>query len=232
MNIPAEKLKSILNDSARFKKVSYKGCRATFDVGFCNGKETEFIDSIENLINTGQHIKGDKTTTVVIANYAGRKIVIKKYHDKGFIHAIRHAIKGSRAQKNLYFANLLPMLNIKTANILLCLEKTGMFFTKESYIVMNYIDGPHLREFLQSEDIGKSKKQQEILNARLLFNTLKSHNITFGDPKLANLIIHDNQMYIIDLDSMLYHKIPLIFMIKSHRTMEKLEKRIADEMKV
>lgn len=229
MNIPAKKFKSILNNTTRFKKISYKNYCATFDANFCSGKETEFIDSLESLISTGLHIKGDKTTSVIIANYAGRKIVIKKYHDKGFIHAIRHAIKGSRAQKNLYFANLLPLLNIKTANILLCLENRKLLFTRESYIVMEYIEGPHLREFLQSKDIDKSQKQQEILKAQTLFDKLTSYNITYSDPKLANLIIHDNQIYIIDLDSMLYHKIPLIFKFKSHKTIKKFNQRIAQQ---
>lgn len=228
MSLSIQQFNRHFKDLVTSKRICHNGYSAVFDDEFCSDSETNFIENMEELIRNGDILMTNATTTIIISNYNGKRIVIKKYNYKGLIHSIRHTIKGSRARKNLYFSKLLPLIDIKTPKVLLCLEKKYLFLKKESYLILEYIEGPHVRDFLKSDQTKASEKEAVINRVRNIFNKLFVHHITHNDPKLANLIFNNNELYLIDLDSMILHRTIPSFMFYSHKVSKKLEQRFKE----
>ena len=100
-----------------------------------------FLQSIDELMQSGQILKNGDTCFVSRINLAGQDIVVKRYNHKGIIHSARHTIKKSRARRCWLHAHWLSMLNIATPRPLAYVEQRRKKLVWKSYLITKYVDG-------------------------------------------------------------------------------------------
>ena len=82
-------------------------------------------------------------------------------------------------------------------------------------VINEFIDGPKLNEILSDPNIPEKEKQEVVKRAMELLEKLEKHRITHGDLKHTNIIISPEGVCLIDLDSLMRHRIKWFFQIKN-----------------
>ncbi len=125
-------LRKCLRTNARYLRVKTGKYLAVFDRNFCEGAEPiDFIEQIDALMDKGQTLKNDKTSYISRLMWNDSDIVVKRYNHRGFIHSLRHTIKGSRARRAWLYAHRLRMLGIATPRPLAYIEqRNGVLFVE------------------------------------------------------------------------------------------------------
>ncbi len=189
-----------------FQQIRLGRRRGIFLTDFCT-KDTaaEFLRQIETLMETGVQLKDDTATRVVRCTYNNRDIVIKRYNYQGGWHSLRHTIKGSRAKKCWRFGHQLTAAHIPCAAPLGLIEERVFGIVRQSYIVNEFVEGPLLHDVINRP--GHSPQEQEAVmkKAVRLLEDMGRFYMTHADMKPANMIIHEGQPVLIDLDSMQQH---------------------------
>jgi len=180
---------------------------AMFDRSFCEGVEPfDFIEQIDTLMNKGQIFKNDQTSCVSRLMWNGRDIMVKRYNHKGFIHSLRHTIKGSRARRAWLNAHRLRMLGIATPKPLAYIEQRKKPFVWKSYLVTEYVRGPNLKRLLQDNNITEEKWSMITQQVTDIVGKLGKYLITHGDLKHSNILITENGPVLTDLDVMKFRR--------------------------
>jgi tRNA A-37 threonylcarbamoyl transferase component Bud32 len=149
-------------------------------------------------------LKKGNTTTVVRFNVDGQDLVVKRYNVKNPVHGLRLAFKKSRADLSWYSAHLLLEYGINTPKPIAMREVRLGPFRNRAYLICDYIEGTSAREYFQEPPSkGENDLPQQILR---MFERLESLLVSHGDMKATNIMIHDGQAFLIDLDSMAVHK--------------------------
>ena len=78
-------------------------------------------------------LKSDRTSTVVLTSFDGRKIVLKRYNTRSFWHGFRRAVRRSRAANCWEAAARFRELGIDTARPVAMVEKRFGPFTGRAY---------------------------------------------------------------------------------------------------
>lgn len=221
-----KKVNKLLQDENKFKRVRCGDFRGIFDLDFCAGQETDFICKIEQIMSSGTFIKRGSATTVVKANYAGKDIVIKRYNYQGFLHAIRHTIKGTRAEKSWKYSLYLLEAGIRTPRALAYITSRKHGLSGASYIINECIDTLTLSNLLHKNQINDEIIELVSDFCSLLQENLKKLRISHNDLKPSNILIKDHKVYLIDLDGMLVHNWGLYFLNRHSKDMTAMEKRI------
>jgi tRNA A-37 threonylcarbamoyl transferase component Bud32 len=180
-------------------------------------KPSGFIEKIDSLMDKGQIIKNDNTTSVSRVEYNSKDIIIKRYNHKGIIHSIRHTIKKSRAHRGWRYANRLRELNIATAKPLAYIEQRKGFFIWKSYFVTEYL--------LQDSNIAEKEKLKKIKQVLELVDKIGRFKISHGDLKHTNILITDNGPVLIDLDGIKFHKLNCCYRMKRARDLKRFAKK-------
>lgn len=162
----------------------------------------EFLRALDALTESGQVLKDDVATRVVRCTYNGCDIVIKRYNHQGWVHSVRHTIKGSRAQKSWTYGHRLAEAGVAAAAPLGVIEERICGVVKRSWIVNAYVDGPLLYDVMNREGYSPQERQSVLAKSQALLNQMGRHGLVHEDMKPANLIIHDGCPVLIDLDSM------------------------------
>ncbi|MFA5554209.1 MAG: lipopolysaccharide kinase InaA family protein [Phycisphaerae bacterium] len=208
----ARGLKKAVRTSKRYVKISEKGYKGVFDRKFYESIEPlSFIRQIDKLMSNGKILKDGNTCYVSQIRFSGIELVIKRYNHKGFFHAIRNSIKGSRASKCWLNGHLLAMLNIPTPKPLAFFEQHEGLVIRQSYIITEYIDCPKLSEILRQPDTDTEKKQRLKKLAAVTVDKMHRNKITHGDLKHSNILIRENTAIVTDLDGMTVHCLKALF---------------------
>jgi tRNA A-37 threonylcarbamoyl transferase component Bud32 len=157
-------------------------------------------------MDKGQILKNGNTCFVSHLRWNDKDIVIKRYNHKGFIHSLRHTIKGSRARQGWLHAHRLMMLQIPTPKPLAYIEQWKGLLIWKSYLVTEYVDGQQLYHFLQDGSITQQQRSATTQQVMDLLNNLGQYRISHGDLKHTNILITDNGPVLTDLDGMRVHK--------------------------
>jgi hypothetical protein len=102
---------------------------------------------------------------------------------------------------------------LKTINPIALIEDYAFFARTGSYAVCEYIDGMTLKAYFRNPNISDTDKN--IIASKLVQDIHKWHalGVTHGDPKASNIVIRQNQIYLIDAEDI---KIPKTRWSKKH----------------
>jgi tRNA A-37 threonylcarbamoyl transferase component Bud32 len=136
---------------------------------------------------------------------AGRPLLVKRYNIKGFRHWLRRFWRPSRAWHSWREGNRLMFLGIPTPKPLAVSEQRTLWLRGRACLVVEYLEGEDiLASFAPFLNSPPPEAQLQALD--LLFTALLNERISHGDMKGHNLIWHDGQWALIDLDAMRQHR--------------------------
>jgi len=170
-----------------------------------------FLRVLDGLVQSGQVLKDDVATRVVRCTFNGCDIVIKRYNHQGRRHSVRHTIKGTRAMKSWTYGHRLMQAGVATAAPLGVLEERAHGIIRQSWIINEYVEGPLLFDVMNSGRYSDAERQAVLGKSQALLNRMGRHRLVHEDMKPANLIIHDGNPVLIDLDSMQRYRWPFYF---------------------
>lgn len=132
---------------------------------------------------------GSHGRSYVIADYNDSQIFIKSFKEKGLPGFIRNRIS-SRGKREYRLGNFLLSRSIKTAKPLgYGVSRMG------SYIIQKWIEGRSLLTVFK-----ESERHSELLEMLAVFlNILKMHHVRHNDLHSDNILVCDEQLYLIDL---------------------------------
>jgi RIO-like serine/threonine protein kinase len=214
-------LRKLLRTGTRQIRIKAGKFRAVFDRSFVDGINIEdFFEKMDSMMNSGRILKRGNTCYVSRLSLNDRDIVIKRYNYKGFFHSIRNTIKGSRARRGWLFGHLLEMLNVPTPKPLGYIEARNGLLVVRSYIVMEFVDGTKLEQFLQGEGVSEQKRSQIKQQIIELLDRLAFYKVTHGDLKHTNILINGGRLVLTDLDSMRLRKSKFSYRLFRDRDIE------------
>ena len=197
-------LKKIFRECSEFICRRQHGQFAVYRRDHDNEELRRLIKSPDNYIaaETSKYLKQGRSSTVAITQFGKKQIVIKRYNTKNFWKAIGRMGRRTRASKSWMNAHRLIINNIKTALPIALIENKKGPFVSSAYFISEYVAGPNIMEFFRDESVGQERKRSLAQSIRQLFSTMRNLRISHGDMKASNIIIHDDQPYVMDLDSM------------------------------
>ena len=216
-------LEKCMRTSKKVLKIRTSQHFALFDRSFIDSvNPINFINQIDSLMDAGRILKRGNTCYVSAVCFNDRRIVIKRYNDKGFFHSLRHTIKGCRARRCWLYGHRLGMLNIPSPKPLAFIEQKKGVLVRRSYIVTEYVEGQKLYDFLKNNQ----PEQQKFLlikeQLKILMKKLSKYCITHGDLKHTNILVTKNTFVLTDLDSLKFHRFEFIYKIRQSKDIKRL----------
>jgi tRNA A-37 threonylcarbamoyl transferase component Bud32 len=161
-----------------------------------------FLADPDSFITEQQLLKDGNSSTVAKIKINERNYVLKRYNIKSFWHGISRAFRPSRAHHSWCNACALEMLGVATAHPFLYLEERIFWlFRKRAYFLCEYIEELDLGTALEKKEL-KSSENEIVVLFRDLFKIMADYRISHGDMKATNFLLHDKELYVLDLDSM------------------------------
>lgn len=149
-------------------------------------------------------LKDGGSSTVTRASVNGREVVIKRYNIKGLGHWLTRFWRPSRAWHSWLAGWRLQFLGIATPQPLAMIERRLGPLRREAWLITEYCPGRNLLAHLG--ETGDHIPDQQTAEALLqLFGQLVEAQISHGDFKATNLLWHEDQVKLIDLDAMRAH---------------------------
>ena len=159
----------------------------------------------DSVFNGKPLLKDGGSSTVTRATVGGREMVIKRYNIKGFGHWLTRFWRPSRAWNSWLAAWRLEFLGIATPRPLAMIERRIGPWRRQAWLISEYCPGPNLLQ--QLGETGAAIPDPMTADALLgTFNQLVAASISHGDFKATNLLWHDRQVVLIDLDVMQAHR--------------------------
>ena len=150
-------------------------------------------------------LKDGGSSSVTRVESAGHALIIKRYNIKGLVHWLSRFWRPSRAWHSWLAGHQLHFLGIATPAPLAMIESRFGWMRRRAWLVTEFCSGPNLLDLLGPD--GKSVPTSEQSDALLgMLAQLHQARITHGDFKATNLLWHAEHVWLIDLDSMQFHK--------------------------
>ena len=178
------------------------------------------MKQIDSMMDNGCILKNGNTCYVCRLVWNGKDVVVKRYNHKGFIHSLRHTIKGSRARRGWLYGNRLGMLNIATPKPLAYVEKRKGLLLWESYIITEYVQGQKFYDFLRDDKVA-NQRSKAVERTKELLDNLGEYHISHGDLKHTNILLTETGPMIIDLDAMKAHRWGWLYKIRRAKDIER-----------
>jgi len=174
----------------------------------------KFLDLCSNLdkaiASSKKLLKDDAASTVCVIEYQGQELVVKRSNIRGFFHGIKYALHRSRAKRNLINAQKLKSLGIKTFDIFAIVENRFGFLKGRSYLICSHLKGTDARTYYALDAVLDPQWQMVAKNIVSMINNLSKARVSHRDLNLSNIIIIDNQPWLIDLDGMRQYWLPFV----------------------
>lgn len=153
--------------------------------------------TLENALTGAEVIKDGNSAKVFRLELAGEPVVVKRYRSKGPIHRFRRWFK-PRPRIAWRNGQALNLLRIPTAEPLALVERRWGPGAAECHLVMRDLGALDLAA--ETRAFGwRPGRLEQIAN---LFLQLAAAGLTHGDAKATNFLIHNDQVHLIDLDSL------------------------------
>ena len=167
----------------------------------------EVLADPEQAMADGEIIKRGRTNTLAVVSLSsGEQVLIKRFQStKGFLHKYLRCLRPSRARRCWLNGFLLQMLGIDTPRPYAMLEKRFGPLTLCSYTINSFEPVPHAMAWFSQVPL--PDRSQTVAKAISdILTTLQRSRVYHGDLKGNNFLIKDDQVLLIDLDSMTSHK--------------------------
>ena len=154
-------------------------------------------------------LKEDTAASVWRSEYQSIPLLIKRYNTQGVWHAVRRSFRNSRAENCRNMARLFEQAGIHAAENVAIIQEWFGPFKARSWYISEYIRGDMLTRYFDNYTPGSEHRVElEILKANVanLFTLLRRHQLSHGDLKATNILLSDDQLYLIDLDAACAHK--------------------------
>jgi tRNA A-37 threonylcarbamoyl transferase component Bud32 len=154
-------------------------------------------------------LKEDTAASVWRSEYRSLPVLIKRYNTQGIWHAIRRSFRNSRADNCRNMARRFERAGIQTAENIAVIQEWFGPFKARSWFISELVQGEVLTRYFESQPSGSGQRVElEILKANVanLFILLRRHQLSHGDLKASNILLSDDQLYLIDLDAARVHK--------------------------
>jgi len=168
------------------------------------------LDAPDQFVEKGTVLKGGDSTTVAKILVNGRDLVVKRYNIKNFRHWLRRLWRPSRGWHSWREANRLVFLGIATARPLALVERRILWLRRGAYLVTDYLTGENVR-IRFAPYVNSAPPEAELSALEHLFSAMVRERISHGDLKGTNLIWHDGEWALIDLDAVRQHRCNLTF---------------------
>lgn len=192
-----------MRNCTRFVRVKKGNIRGMFRRDVWE-EAAESVEQLDAMMETGEFLKRGNTCTVCRVRIGMRDAVIKRYNFKGWGHALRHTLKGSRARKCWRHGWRLAYSGVATALPLGFVEVMTGPLVRQSYLLCDYVEGVSLREYLLK--VGPEARGRVIAKAEAALGELRRLRVSHNDLKLTNFIVRGDEVVLIDLDSMRVHR--------------------------
>lgn len=148
--------------------------------------------------------KDDPTSTVILVQIDGAYRVIKRTNTRHWTQVVRRIVSRSRGAKNWKNAKKLKASGINTFEPIAYVEKRFGPFKGPSYFISSFVDGTVALSFFLQEQYAK-EWEMAAANIAKMISRLGAHQLSHRDLNLSNIILVDQQPWLIDLDSMRYY---------------------------
>ena len=179
-----------------------------------SGEFSEILKQPEKLIQSGDVLKDDKSTTVVSFSWNEQKYILKRFNARSFGHSIKRALRKTRARVCWDMSREFTRAGIHVAAPVAMLERRIGFFKMDAYFIVEHIEGAELLEWLPQQE--KALIKQVTLQIQELFTILLNNHLSHGDMKATNLLWSDHKVVVIDLDAAKSHRFSALFQ-RSHK---------------
>lgn len=150
---------------------------------------------------SGQLLKHDRTTTVAKVDGDGMAWVIKRYNTKNPWHAVRRALRRSRALNCWDMSGQFLGAGITVPAPVACIENKLGPFRGKSYFVYEFVDAEDLLSYMNSHN-GPGDRSLILRRIEDLFDALQTSRIIHGDMKATNILVGaDRGLTLLDLDA-------------------------------
>ncbi|SNS33282.1 lipopolysaccharide kinase InaA family protein [Pseudomonas segetis] len=159
-------------------------------------------------IEAGKALKLGGSSTVTQVQLGERKLVVKRYNIKNFMHWLKRFWRPSRAWHSWCEGNRLAFLGIATPLPLAMLELRSFWLRRRAYLITEHLAGEDIISRFEPHAAADSQSmpaESELGALDELFAALKRERISHGDLKGTNILWQENRWALIDLDSMQQH---------------------------
>ena len=157
----------------------------------------------DRAIERSLRLKEGKSSTVSQVDTSQGSIVVKRYNLTNRAYAFTRLWRPSRAWNSWKAGIRLLAMGIQTPKPLGLIENRFGPLRREAWIINAFCTGTPLTKELNPKQTPSEPEATALLS---FFNTLHSEQISHGDFKASNLLWHENQIWVIDLDSMKKHR--------------------------
>ena len=146
-------------------------------------------------------IKHDQTTTVAVVECGHRLLVLKRYNTKSAWHFFKRSVRITRASICWNFAHRLLQCGLMTPQPIGYRENRISELRGRSYYVSAFSEGVTLTDYLSGPfDLEKVELVTKVI--KHFFTIMSAQGFAHGDMKASNFLIKDEQLEVLDLDSM------------------------------
>ncbi len=150
-------------------------------------------------------LKRGNSSTVWRADIGGLPLVVKRYNVKGFWHGVKLGLRPSRAFRSWRSAHRLLFYGIPTPRPIAVLKTGRRGLSPTAYFVMERVAGIGAHSWFLDAAITIEEKRTMAARVVHLLQQLQRQRISHGDLKASNILIVDESVMLIDLDSMRRH---------------------------
>ncbi|MGI9328215.1 MAG: lipopolysaccharide kinase InaA family protein [Pseudomonadales bacterium] len=159
----------------------------------------QFAQDPEAVLHTATVIKAGNTATVMRVMLDGESRIVKRYNIKGAMHRLRQSLRSkSRAERSWRNGHRLRFLRIPTPEPIALLETRHFGLRDVAYLITEDLGQLDLLGELKEQPLSQRRINQIVE----LFESLRLAKLCHGDTKATNLLVHNDALYLIDLDSM------------------------------
>lgn len=194
--------KKIFRESSQFAKSAKGAFKGVYDRTRVPKELRDLIALPEQFFHDpcSQMLKNGRSSTVIRITLGQCDWVIKRYNIKSGLHRIKRLFSTSRARKSWYHAQKLVLFNVNVPYPIAFIDSKQMGMNSVSYYICEYVTGTPLSSL-------HLEKEEPLLiqNVAALLKQVSLVESTHGDLKASNIIIKNNQAYLIDYDGTKEH---------------------------
>jgi len=217
----ADYRKKIWRNCSAFKKVTTILSNIIYDKNY---QTNHFLNILKHpkqcFANQATILKAGRSSTVAKVVIDGKTFIIKRYNIKNIWHFLRRFFRPTRAAHSWHVANQLWLMGVATAKPIATIEKRFLGIRATSYFIMKPLEGMHLGEYFADFNEQDPRFLQMAQRVVSLFNHLLHLKLSHGDLKTTNIIVHNEQPWLIDLDG-----------VKKHMTQFSLKRAFKKDLK-